>query len=87
MNALLVVLSVAEIALVLSALTYYLIRISHSLNNTSKHLAKVTFGVRAIETQTSSIGPSVVKINGQLQTIAGALDSIASQAEALGQAS
>ena len=87
MRTWLIILSVVEILIFVSALSYYLIRISKSLTNASTFLAKVTFGVRAIETQTSSIGPSVVKVNGQLATIAGALDGIASQAEALGQSS
>lgn len=86
MRTLLIVLSVVEILIFVAALAYYFIRISKSLNNASAFLAKVTFGVRAIETQTSSIGPSVVKVNGQLATIAGALDGIASKAEALGRA-
>ena len=73
MRSLLIVLSVLEIALVVGALAFYLVRIARSLRASSANLAKVTFGVRAIETQCASIGPSVVKVNGQLATIAGAL--------------
>ena len=86
MRALLVVLSAVEILLVISALAFYLWRIARSLRATSANLAKVTFGVRAIETQCASIGPSVLKVNGQLRTIADALDGIAGKAEALGRA-
>ena len=86
MRALLIVLSAVEILLVISALAFYLWRIALSLRVTSANLAKVTFGVRAIETQCASIGPSVVKVNGQLRTIADALDGIAGKAEALGRA-
>lgn len=83
MRALLIVLSVVEILLLVAALAYYLMRIARSLYVSSQNLAKVTFGVRAIETQCASIGPSVVKVNGQLAVIAGALDGLATQAETL----
>ena len=86
MRTLLIVLSAAEILLVISALAFYLWRIARSLRATSANLAKVTFGVRAIETQCASIGPSVLKVNGQLRTFADALDGIAGKAEALGRA-
>ncbi len=82
MRTLLTVLTVVEIALVVGALALYLVLISRSLRATSALLAKVTFGVRAIETQCEPIGPSVVKINGQLAVIGGALDGIAGLAEA-----
>ena len=71
--------------LLVSALAFYLWRVARSLRATSANLAKVTFGVRAIETQCASIGPSVVKVNGQLRVIADALDGIAGKAEALGR--
>ena len=85
MRTLLIVLTVVEIVLVVGALAFYLVRIARSLRAASANLAKVTFGVRAIETQCASIGPSVVKVNGQLATIAGALDAIATKAETLGK--
>ena len=68
MRNLLIVLTVVEIVLVIAVLAFYLNRISASLYETARHLAKVTYGVRAVETQCSSIGPSVVKINEQLAT-------------------
>ena len=73
MRNLLIVLTVVEIVLVIAVLAFYLNRISASLHETARHLAKVTYGVRAVETQCSSIGPSVVKINEQLATINGAI--------------
>ena len=87
MRTLLITLSVVEILLLVAALAFYLIRIARSLQTAAASLAKVTFGVRAIETQCASIGPSVVKVNGKLPTIAAALDGLATQAEALGRAS
>lgn len=83
MRNLLITLTVVEIVLVIGVLAFYLIRISASLNETSRHLAKVTYGVRAVETQCSSIGPSVTKINEQLTTISGALGGVADRAEAI----
>lgn len=83
MRALLTVLTIFEIVLVVAALAWYLRRIRQSLHASAASLSRVTFGVRAIETQCASIGPNVVKINGQLAVIAGALDGIATQAEAL----
>ncbi|MEP7021481.1 MAG: hypothetical protein ABI808_12570 [Pseudonocardiales bacterium] len=82
MTALLVVLTILEIVIVATALVFYLLRITGSLRRTSTLLGKVSFGVRAIETQCSSIGPGVVKINDQLVGIAGALDDLAGLADA-----
>jgi methyl-accepting chemotaxis protein len=79
----LIVLSVVEVVLVIGVLAYYLIQISNSLNETSRVLAKITFGVRAVETQCSTIGPNVVRINEQLTTIAGAVGGVADKAEAI----
>jgi len=72
-TALLVVLTLVEIALVVAVLVAYLIAIARSLRRTSQTLAKVSFGVRAIETQCQAIGPSVLTINERLGAIAGGL--------------
>ncbi len=84
MRNLLIVLTVVEVVIFVGALAVYLIVISRSLSNISMKLAKVTFGVRAIETQCSSIGPSVARVNEQLTVIAGALDGLVSKAEEVG---
>lgn len=83
MRGLLITLTVIEIALVIGVIAFYLIRISRSLHLTAKHLAKVTFGVRAVETQTAPIGPTVVRINEQLAGIATAVAGVADRAEAI----
>ena len=83
MRNLLIVLTVAEIVLVIAVLAFYLNRISGSLQETARHLAKVTYGVRAVETQASSIGPSVTKINEQLTTITSAMVGVVDRAEAI----
>ncbi len=81
MTALLVTLTLLEIVLVAVVLVYYLMRIAASLRRTSVLLGKVAFGVRAIETQCSSIGPSVVTINEQLAGVVGALSHLTSLAD------
>ncbi len=82
MTALLITLSLVLIAVVIVALVYYLVRIAASLRRTSVLLGKVAFGVRAIETQCSSIGPAVLTINDQLTGVAGALADVTALADA-----
>lgn len=81
MRTVLVILTVVEIVAVVGVLAVYLIAIARSLGRISDNLGKVSFGVRAIETQTSSIGPSVVRANEQLTAIAGALDGLVDKAD------
>lgn len=81
MTALLVTLSIVEIALVALVLVYYLLRIAASLRRTAAVLAKVAFGVRAIETQCQVIGPAVLTVNDQLSAISGALSDVTELAD------
>lgn len=81
MTALLVTLTVIEIALVVVVLAVYLILIDQHLKVISTWLGKVAFGVRAVNSQTASIGPSVVRINTTLREIDEALGPIAQKAE------
>ena len=81
MTALLTVLTIDEIVVVV-VLVYYLLRIAASLRRTSVLLGKVAFGVRAIETQCSSIGPSVLTVNDQLRGISAALSDVTELAHA-----
>jgi len=83
MRNLLITLTVVEIVVVIGVLAFYLIRISASLHETARHLAKSTYGVRAVETQCSTIGRSVTRINEQLATITGAMVGVADRAEAI----
>lgn len=85
MTALLVTLTIVEIVLVAVVLVYYLARIAGALRRTSTLLGKVAFGVRAIETQTNVIGPSVLTVNDQLEGIAVALEDLTALADAAGQ--
>ena len=82
MRGLLVTLTIVEIVLVVVVLVYYLARVAASLRRTAVLLGKVSFGVRAIETQTNVIGPSVLKVNDQLAGIADALADLTDLATA-----
>jgi len=81
MTVLLVLLTLVEVLLVLGVLVGYLVAIARSLRRTSAHLSKVSFGVRAIESQCAPIGARVGRINEQLGTISGALGQLADLAE------
>ena len=82
MRGLLVTLTIVEIVLVAIVLVYYLARVAASLRRTAVLLGKVSFGVRAIETQTNVIGPSVLTVNDQLGGIADALADLTDLATA-----
>ena len=73
MQTLLVVLTVAEIVVVLAVLLGYLVLIRESLRRTTRLLARVSFGVRAIERQVGSLPPHVVRLNASLQRLATSL--------------
>jgi uncharacterized protein YoxC len=81
MTRLLITLTVIEVLALVITLAVYLVAITRTLRATSENLAKVSFGVRAIETQCTPIGPGVTRINAQLAGIAGALDGVATLAE------
>lgn len=80
MNLLLVILTVLEVALLVAVLAIYLVSIERRLGSISKILGKVAFGVRAVDTQTATVGPSVTKLNSTLQEIEGALPPLADKA-------
>ena len=75
--------TVFEIALVVLTLAYFLNRVARQLNHISATLAKVTFGVRAVETQCAVIGPAADRINTNLGEAAGGLEKAAVLAERL----
>lgn len=80
---LLIVLTVVEIVALVVVLAIYLAQVAKHLRSIGASLAKVTFGVRAVERQVSVIGPGVGKVNQTLEEIAGALPGIAEKAERL----
>ncbi|HEX2274624.1 MAG TPA: hypothetical protein VHG90_12195 [Acidimicrobiales bacterium] len=77
------ILTILEIAGLVVVLAIYLTTISRLLNSISANLARITFGVRAVETQCAVIGPAVDRINGNLAETANALNQSAIAAERL----
>jgi hypothetical protein len=86
MTTVLVILTVVEVAIVVGVLAIYLVLISTHLRVISAYLGKLAFGVRAVETQTSPIGPSVLRINATLREIDAALGPIADKAKRAAEA-
>lgn len=85
MNQLLVILTVLEVAILVAVLAIYLIAIGRPLESITKVLGKVAFGVRAVDTQTSTVGPSVTKLNSTLREIEAALGPLAEKAKRAAQ--
>lgn len=78
---LLVVLTVAEILLLVTVLAAYLVAIHRRLLAINRTLGKIAFGVRAVESQTASIGPSVVALNQGLESAMGVVGPLVEKAE------
>ena len=72
----LVAATLAEVTLLVGVLAGYLIAIAARLRSVSSTLGSVTFGVRAIETQTAPVGPRLREINGALEGVAAALQDV-----------
>lgn len=83
MTLLLIILTVVEAAVVVAVLATYLILLHRRLTVICTYLGKIAFGIRAVESQTAPIGPSVLRINKTLREINGALPVIAAKAERL----
>jgi hypothetical protein len=81
MTTALVILTVVEVAILVGVLATYLVLIDRHLRVISAYLGKLAFGVRAVETQTSPIEPSVLRINATLREIDAALGPIADKAK------
>lgn len=81
MRALLVTLTVLEVVALVGALAVYLVLIARSLRQSAMTLAKVTFGVRAIEAQTAKVGHALGAVNGRLTDIAAGLRDLAGLAD------
>jgi hypothetical protein len=82
MTGLLVALTITEIVLVVLVLAAYLVAIARSLRRTAILLGKVAFGVRAIETQSRTIGSTVPVINDRLTAVSAALAELTHLASA-----
>ena len=77
MNTVLIIVTLVEVVLLVVVLAAYLIAIGAKLRKISHTLGLVTFGVRAIESQTAPLGPVLGDINGALTGGAEALESVA----------
>lgn len=87
MAVLLTALSAVAVVVLFGALVFYLIRIIQALESIggstprgysyrTSYLSKIAFGLRAIEQQTSHLGPEVTRLNGGLKGAAEGLKSI-----------
>ncbi len=74
METVLIIVTLVEVLLLVVVLAGYLIAINATLRKISETLGLVRFGVRAIEKQTESIGPSLDEVNAALEQAANALD-------------
>lgn len=62
-QTLLVTLTVVQIVALVAVLAAYLIVLTQRLRSITVSLSKIAWGVRAVETEVGSIGPSVTDIN------------------------
>lgn len=74
MRKALIAVTLAEAAALVGVLAGYLIAIARTLRKVARTLGSVTFGVRAIETQTEPIGPALRSVNADLERVASSLD-------------
>ncbi|MFL5699915.1 MAG: hypothetical protein ACJ797_22785 [Ktedonobacteraceae bacterium] len=87
----LTILSALEVLTFAGALVYFLNRIASTLERIGgtpdSYLAKLSFGLRAIEKETSHLAPQVTQLNQGLEALAGELSTsdehLKSVAEAL----
>lgn len=76
MRRLLIVLSLTEVLALVAALAAALVQIGNSLGSIEQYLAKVTMGLRAIDTQTAPLQGHIEQINGGLTAVGGGLGSV-----------
>lgn len=84
MRTLLIIGTAVEIILVLVVLVTYLVIITRTLRRINRSLGQVSFGVRAIESQTAPVGGSVLRVNGQLSQLASVFEDLAAAAAGTG---
>ena len=77
--------TVLEILLFVGVLGFFLNRITQQTTSINRTLAKITFGVRAVEQQCLNIGPAADRLNQNLASVAAGLEDVAGRAERLGR--
>lgn len=78
-----VFLTVLEIGLLVGVLATFLNIVAKQLNRISANLARIAWGVRAVEVMCGVIGPAVDRINGNLVDVNNDLTRAAAAAETL----
>jgi len=76
-------LTVFEIGLLVGVLATFLNIVAKQLNRISANLARIAWGVRAVEVMCGVIGPAVDRINGNLVDVNNDLTRAAAAAETL----
>jgi len=76
-------LTVLEIVILVGVLATFLNIVAKQLNRISANLARIAWGVRAVETMCGVIGPAVDRINGNLVDVNNDLTRAAAAAETL----
>lgn len=77
-----VIVTLVIVGLLVAALAFYLIWVVIILNSVNDTLGKVTFGVRAIAHRTRPVGPVLSEVNGNLTSVADALEDFVEKAQA-----
>lgn len=67
----LIVLTIVEIVLLVAVLAVFLILLTQRLRSVAATLSQVAWGVRAVEVEVKSLGPSVREVNQLLQDLTG----------------
>lgn len=82
--AALMTLTVIEVVVLVVVLAVFLMLLTSRLQSVADHLAKVAWGVRAVETEVGAIGPAVTKVNELLAELTEELlPGVAARAEEL----
>lgn len=77
------ILTALDVLVFVAVLAFFLNRISGQLKSIGANLGKITFGVRAVETQCAVIGPATEEINRGLEEVEAGLTMAAERAEEL----
>ncbi len=90
MRVRLTILSALEVLAFAGALVFFLGRIVKALESiggsANSYLARLGYGVRAIEKETSHLAPQVIQLNAGLTTLAGNLGAVDGHLAAVAQA-
>ncbi len=79
---LLMTLTVIEVLALVVVLAAYLVVLTRRLQSVAKSLSKVAWGVRAVEVEVATIGPTVGRMNGVLAELTDELfPGVAAKAE------